>query len=310
AGFNVNRRLRTPQGMQMRPNPEGVVDREVLVVRLDRASQEAAEPLAVLFRYTCHATAMGAQNYQITADYPGAAAAFVEGAYGGRTVALFLQGCTGDVRPHLISAQGAFRSATWEELAGLGRAVGGAAVAAAEQSRPVVPPDDAPGGAELAVAGRIVDLPSAPLQPGDELSHALDAGRWPDGRPVTEAERHWAGRVLEALRDGREPEGVPAEVQVFRLGEQWLVCLPGEVFVEIGWRVRDAVAGAAGVPAAQVVVAAYANGNVGYVPTAAAIPEGGYEVTAYRHAGRLAGYAPQAEEILARTAADLAASLR
>ena len=77
---------------------------------------------------------------------------------------------------------------------------------------------------------------------------------------------------------------MPAEVQVFRLGGVWLVILPGEVFVEIGWRVRDAVAGAAGVPARQVVVAAYANGNVGYVPTGAAMPEGGYEVHAYRTA--------------------------
>ena len=102
---------------------------------------------------------------------------------------------------------------------------------------------------------------------------------------------------------------MPAEVQVLRLGGVWLVILPGEVFVEIGWRVRDAVAGAAGVPARQVVVAAYANGNVGYVPTAAAMPEGGYEVHAYRMSGRPSGYAPEAEEVLARTAADLAAGL-
>jgi hypothetical protein len=89
----------------------------------------------------------------------------------------------------------------------------------------------------------------------------------------------------------------------------WLVVLPGEVFVEIGWRVRDAVAKAAGVPAQRVVVAAYANGNVGYVPTAAAMPEGGYEVTTYRRGGLPAGYAPEAETVLARAAAELAAGL-
>ena len=100
-----------------------------------------------------------------------------------------------------------------------------------------------------------------------------------------------------------------AEVQVFRLGAVWLVTLPGEVFVEIGWRVRDAVAAAAGTDPGLVVVAAYTNGNVGYVPTGAAIPEGGYEVTAYRHMGRLAGYAPETEVLLAATAAELAAAL-
>ena len=43
--------------------------------------------------------------------------------------------------------------------------------------------------------------------------------------------------------------------------------------------------------------------------TGAAIPQGGYEVTAYRHMGRLAGYAPDTEELLAQTAAELATSL-
>ena len=70
----------------MRPNPQGVVDREVLVLRVDELSDEARPsrpPLAVLFRYACQATAMGAQSYLITADYPGAAAATVEQAYDG-----------------------------------------------------------------------------------------------------------------------------------------------------------------------------------------------------------------------------------
>ena len=69
---------------------------------------------------------MGATNYLITADYPGAAAAFVEGAYGDQTLALFLQGCTGDVRPNFTAPDGSFRSATWTELARAGRELGGA----------------------------------------------------------------------------------------------------------------------------------------------------------------------------------------
>ena len=81
AGFNVNRRVRTPEGTLMRPNPErtggpggggGAAGRGG-----GRTTARAAgAPLAVLFRYTCHATAMGAQNDLITADYPGGAGAF------------------------------------------------------------------------------------------------------------------------------------------------------------------------------------------------------------------------------------------
>ena len=138
------------------------------------------------------------------------------------------------------------------------------------------------------------------------LAHA----RWPGGRAAGEADRRWAGRALAAIQAGNVEPGAEAEVQVFRLGDVWLVTVPGEVFVEIGWRVRDAVAEAAGVPPGTVVVAAYANGNVGYVPAAAAIPEGGYEVTAFRSSGRPAGYAPEAEDVLVQTAAALAADLR
>ena len=340
AGFNVNRRVRTSEGTVMRPNPEGVVDREVLVVRLDAVEDEEratkdesgavgedsssvvrpssaargdGAPLAVLFRYTCHATAMGGNNYLITADYPGAAAAFVEQAYGGGTLALFLQGCTGNVRPNLTAMDGSFRSATWPELARLGRELSGAVVAAAEQSvfagRPTVG-ERAAHPAPLAVAGTTTLLPYGPPPAESELRALIDGGHWADGRAASEGERRWAGRALEAIQSGRVEPGAQAEVQVFRLGDVWLVILPGEVFVEIGWRVRDAVAQAAGVSPESVVVAAYANGNVGYVPTAAAMPEGGYEVTVFRSSGRPAGYAPEAEDVLVQTAAGLVASLR
>ncbi|MBI3973369.1 MAG: neutral/alkaline non-lysosomal ceramidase N-terminal domain-containing protein [Chloroflexi bacterium] len=323
AAFNVNRRVRTPEGTVMRPNPEGVVDREVVVVRLDTADGAAAEaggpasptagpaapPLAVLFRYTCHATAMGGNNYLITADYPGAAAVVVEQAYGGQTAALFLQGCTGNIRPNLTSADGGFRSATWPELARLGRELGGAVLAAAEHAAFAGDSAVAWEG-DTAAAGKTVLLPYGPPPPEAELRTLLDEGRWVDGRPAAEGDRRWAGRALEAIQAGNLEAGAQAEVQVFRLGGVWLVTLPGEVFVEIGWRVRDAVAAATGASPANVVVAAYTNGNVGYVPTAAAMPEGGYEVTVYRRSGRPSGYAPEAEVVLARTAAALAAGLR
>jgi hypothetical protein len=344
AGFNVNRRVRTPDGTVMRPNPEGAVDREVLVVRLDQVDEgrttkdesgavggdsSAVEPAvsgakdpssakrdgappAVLFRYTCHATAMGGNNYLITADYPGAAAAFVEQAYGGQTTALFLQGCTGNVRPNLAATDGSFRSATWPELARLGRELGGVVVAAAEQAAFAGERPDgarAPAALPLAVAGTTTLLPYGPPPAESELRALIDGGRWPDGRTANEGERRWAGRALEAIQAGRVEPGTQAEVQVFRLGGVWLAILPGEIFVEIGWRVRDAVAEVAGVSPDIVVVAAYANGNVGYVPTAAAMPEGGYEVTTYRLGGRPAGYAPEAEDVLVRTAAALATQL-
>src|SRR5262245_33866966 len=323
AGFHVNRRVRTAAGTVMRPNPEGAVDKDVVVARLDAVGEGAeggaGAPLAVLFSYTCHATAMGGANYLITADYPGAAARFVEQAFGGQTTALFLQGCTGNVRPNLTAADGSFRSATWPELERLGRELGGAVVGAAEQAAfaGVAGAAGAIGDARgpaldgpLRVARTTTLLPYGPPPPESELRALIEDGRWPDGREAGEGDRRWAGQAAEAIRAGTAEPGAQGEVQVFRLGGVWLVVLPGEVFVEIGWRVREEVARAVGAPPEAVVVAAYANGNVGYVPTAAAMPEGGYEVTTYRRSGRPAGYAPEAEDVLARTASGLAAELR
>jgi len=60
-------------------------------------------------------------------------------------------------------------------------------------------------------------------------------------------------------------------VSLLRLGRGAFVFLPGEVFFEIGERT------AAMLPADPVAVAAYGHGYIGYVPTAEAYAEGGYE---------------------------------
>jgi hypothetical protein len=263
-------------------------------------------PVAVLFRYTCHATSLGSDNYLFTADYPGAAAAFVEQAYGGRTAALFLQGCTGNIRPHYVGASGGFRSATWDELDRAGRELGGAVVSAAERATPRAGGDDE---VALGFAGRTEMLPYAPVPDEANLERTLAEGRWPNGARVSDADRRWAAQIRAAAAQGTLPRGANAEVQVVRLGGVWLVLFPGEVFVEIGWNARDAVAAAVGAAPEDVVVAAYSNSNVGYVPTGAAIPEGGYEVTVHRGQGHT-GYTAEAEDVLVQTATALATALR
>jgi neutral ceramidase len=316
--LGINRRFPTPEGITMSPNPDGPVDRDLLALRLDlvdHAEGAGAPPLAVLFRYACHATCLGGENFLITADYPGAAAARVEAAYApadgparssidGSTLALFLQGCAGDVRPQFTGPQGGFRSATWEEMAETGAELGAATLAASERAAPV-----ADAGAPVRIASGTVTLPYAPALGASELRSLLDTGLWPGGQSVTEMERLWAAQTLPLVEAGAVPEGMPAEVQVLRIGDAWLVALPGEVFTEIGWQVRDAVAAATGASPDLICVAAYANGSVGYVPSARAAAEGGYETIAYRFQSRPAGYAPEAGAALARLAADLATSL-
>ena len=150
--INVNRRLRTPDGnTAMRPNRQGIVDKRVRVLRVDPASAPApvgtlggrplpqSDPLAVLFSYVCHATTMGSDNYRFSADYPGSARRVVEGAYqangGAGTRALFLPGCFGNIRPHLLRPDDSFRGATDHELLVIGRLLGSEVVQTTEARR-------------------------------------------------------------------------------------------------------------------------------------------------------------------------------
>lgn len=62
-----------------------------------------------------------------------------------------------------------------------------------------------------------------------------------------------------------------AQAGLLRVGRGAFIFFPGEVFFEIGERT------AAMLPADPVAVAAYSHGYIGYVPTAEAYAEGGYE---------------------------------
>ena len=70
------------------------------------------------------------------------------------------------------------------------------------------------------------------------------------------------------LVDGK----VECPVQALRLGDIALVGVAGEAFAEIGLAVK------ARSPFAHTIFLGYTNGCLGYIPTAAAYPAGGYEV--------------------------------
>jgi hypothetical protein len=78
----------------------GPVDPEIGILRLDRKD---GRPLAVLYNFTCHPyqdsrqDKIGWQELGTTADFPGYASRVIENNLGDNTVALFLQGCDGNI---------------------------------------------------------------------------------------------------------------------------------------------------------------------------------------------------------------------
>ena len=96
AGFAINRRQGTPEGVKLGLNPGGPVDHSVPVLKV--AAQDGAL-LAVLFGYACHNTTLTGEHYKISGDYAGFAQTEVEKAHP-NTVALFMELCAGDQNPN------------------------------------------------------------------------------------------------------------------------------------------------------------------------------------------------------------------
>ncbi|MGE3798115.1 MAG: neutral/alkaline non-lysosomal ceramidase N-terminal domain-containing protein [Thermomicrobiales bacterium] len=91
----VNRRETAPDGRPVTgANADGVIDPEVLVVRIDGKD---GLPLAAIVGYTMHPTTMGPTNKLVGPDWPGHTKATVEQLTG--ATCMFLQGCCGNVGP-------------------------------------------------------------------------------------------------------------------------------------------------------------------------------------------------------------------
>lgn len=83
----------------------------------------------------------------------------------------------------------------------------------------------------------------------------------------------------------RYKAGRKIDIECLSLGKARILFMPGELFVEYQLAAKKMR------PDLFVAMAAYGEGCTGYIPTASAFPEGGYEVGA-------SGVTPQAEEVL------------
>ena len=79
------------------------------------------------------------------------------------------------------------------------------------------------------------------------------------------------GATQAEIASGTRADRGRGPVHALRIGDGAIVTGPGEIFAEIGLAVRERS------PADVTLYAGYTNGCVSYLPTAAALPVGGYE---------------------------------
>ncbi|MFN3326251.1 MAG: neutral/alkaline non-lysosomal ceramidase N-terminal domain-containing protein [Bryobacteraceae bacterium] len=245
AGFAMNRREPTPNGVRIGVNREGPTDHDVPVLRVTGADGKLK---AVLFGYACHNTTLTGEFYQVSGDYAGFAQYEVERAHPGVT-AMFLMLCGGDQNPYPRSKA----ELAEEHGASLGAEVN--RVLAGDMRRVRSP---------IRTAFRVVEPVFAPHS-REDFEKELESSN---------AHRVRRARLMLKAYDERRPvRRIPYPVQAVRFGRDLtLLALGGEVVVDYALRAKREFGGAEG-----LIIAGYSNDVMCYIPSARVLKEGGYE---------------------------------
>jgi neutral ceramidase len=297
--IGINRRRRLEDGrVVIGPNPEGPVDRELLLL-----CAEDEKRIAVLMNHGCHPVVFGSDNLLISADYPGYAVSILEERIrerkGKEAFCAFANGACGDVNPRTRGGEDELRE-IGEELAGDAERLINGEMEFLEEGK-------------VKARTKRVSLRCSPLPPKEEieglLSEAMERESSAKERGdevalrVAKAEEMWARDMLKAREDGIETPEIEAEIGAIAIGPIVLVGIPGELFCELGMMVKGRA------KAKLTMVIGYANGDIGYIPTSSSYRIGGYEVEeSYKYYG-LSQIAPGEGERMMEVAISLANEL-
>ncbi|MCA9021023.1 MAG: hypothetical protein KDA74_12830, partial [Planctomycetaceae bacterium] len=254
AGFAMNRRLPTSEGVINSPYPEGPVDQRVPVLIVERPDSSL---MAALFGYACHNTTLS--FYQFCGDYAGYAQEYLEAAHPGM-VALFMMGCGGDQNPYPRRSLDLAKQH--------GRALSNAVEVAlsVKQPRAIHGP--------LGVALEEVELEFATPPSREELLKRKETGN--------KYEQSHAVRLLDQLEErGGIQTSYAFPLQVIQFGNDLtLAAICGETVVDYSLRLQQELKSGTGNSGEQepvVWIAGYSNHVFGYLPSLRVLKEGGYE---------------------------------
>lgn len=234
--------------------PLGKMDPEVLVLRV---TDNSHAPLGLFFNHAGHPNVLSGDNYLISSDYPGLAEKIIQDQMGG--VALFFNGAQGSVDIDGL------KDRDHEGLERVASVLANAVIPLAAQAQL--------NSLAVLSASQTFNVPA---------------------RKITPAEMRWASDILKNSEGGKlqsMPDGVgddykarlyqklhavqdthaAIEQTCIAIGDSALITFPGELFTEIGIRIKALS------PFRHTAIVGLANGYCGYVPTAKAVLEGGYE---------------------------------
>jgi hypothetical protein len=249
-GFRLN-------SMILSPNPSGPRNDTATVILL--RTKEDAPPLAAIWHYTCHPTAVVPVS-AISADYPGTVRRALRECFG-EIPCVFVQGFCGDIRPNIAASQ----KAGWRERVRMTiRTISSGPLFASSSAEDWLRWSRSLGAGVVGIA-----------------QHSPVKSFSPTGLRTGSA-----SIPLDDFFRGSAPDK-PLAASVVRLGEELeIVALSAEACVEWERILDDAVP----VPPDRIrLYAGYLGALFGYLPTAAQVPEGGYEVEGFQPLFGLSG---------------------
>ena len=274
--FAVNRRNNAERELTPLMDLKGPNDYAVPVLKV---ADESGNSLAVLFGYACHATTTG--FYKWSGDYPGFAQAELEKLYPGAT-ALFFQGAGADQNP-LPRGEIALAKQYGRELAAaVDRVLSG-------EMKSLSP--------ELSTAYQEIALPYTDIPSREELKKiASESSEYPAWHKT------WASAMLSKIEMNENIEKAYRyyPVQVWKLGEQPIFTLGGELVVEYSLKLKQMFG-------PDIFVMGYTNDILGYIPSPTILKEGGYEGERSQLSSGLPGtFKPEIETIILQAMEGLA----
>jgi len=248
ANFAVNRRNNSESSLPPPEQQKGPLDHSVPVIKVEKTTGGL---LAVVFGYACHATTLS--FYQWSGDYPGFAQLELESLYPGST-AMFFAGTGADQNP--------LPRRTVELARHYGASLAGAVNSVIRQPMQEL-------SSRLTTVAGDVDLDYGRTFPGkEELLQIMGES---SGYPVYIKRR--ANILLNQLEDGLSfMPAYPYPLQIWRLGDQTLITMGGEVVVDYSLKLKE-------IFGQDIFVMAYANEMMGYIPSERVLNEGGYEAS-------------------------------
>ena len=301
--ININRRPADNKGnLFTGRNWDGAVDHSVDVIGFDTAE---GNPVATIVGFACHPHILGPENRLISPDYPGHMRKTVEEIVGGSC--LFFQGYAGNQGPVHTFVGDVEVARKAGKLLGLEASKVRMSLDPFEREEKLV--EIIPAGADLGIYEDVIinepnddltinnayiDLPTLNFPSYEEASEiyenaieelkkARESGNQDKiKKMVSNAKRaNFTRRNSLRSKNGK----VNIWIQTIKIGDIVLQGLPLEPFIEYGDRIKSLN------PNKKVILSGYTNSIHGYLPTAKAYEEGGYET-------RNTPLGPESEEII------------